>query len=68
MAIYWQGQVGEKDDLGVPIDGVFIDGATIVGPWAIMAPATFKKLGRGLGMGKGQQYEKQPDGRWLKTK
>lgn len=34
----------------------FIDGGTIYGPWAIMCPDCHKKLGSGLGTGKGQEY------------
>lgn len=64
---YWVGTVDVNDDLGVPIDDVFIDGRTIFGPWGRMAPATHKQIGCGLGSGRGQMYQKQPDGRWLKV-
>jgi hypothetical protein len=67
MPRYWTGPVGEKDDFGAPITDEFIDGATLQGPWAIMAPSTWKRHGRGLGSGRGQRYEKQTDGRWLKV-
>lgn len=65
---YWHGDIKSTDDLGLPIDNVFIDGATTMGPWAIMSPVSHKRYGRGLGVGVGQRYEKQPDGKWLKTK
>jgi hypothetical protein len=64
---YWQGPVKSVDDLGHPITTVFIDGATTFGPWAIMNPDTHKQYGRGLGVGRGQKYEKQSDGYWLKV-
>lgn len=44
----------------------FIDGKTAMGPWANMCGACHYKFGMGLGIGKGQRYEKQPDGRWAK--
>jgi hypothetical protein len=64
---YWAGSIGPIDDWGVPITTAFIDGATIFGPWAIMTPSSHKKYGKGLGMGRGQRFEKQNDGRWLRV-
>lgn len=57
MATVWTGSVPDKcDTCGAPIDGEFYDAATKMGP------------GRGrVGPGRGQKYEKQADGRWLKT-
>ncbi len=40
---YWMGNVGSNDDFNEPIDDVFYDGRTVLGPWAIMR--------RGLGVG-----------------
>ena len=65
-SVYWSGDPGEKDDFGFPIKDEFIDGKTQMGPWANMAPSTFKIHGIGLGQGYGQRYKKQADGRWLK--
>ena len=65
---YWSGDVPAQCQLSQrSITDTFIDGATSYGPWAIMHPQAHDMYGRGLGMGKGQQYEKQPDGRWMKT-
>lgn len=65
---YWLGPVGPNDDFGVPIGKVFIDGKTRQGPWAIMSEKAWKAHGVGvLGTGYGQKYQKQADGRWLKT-
>lgn len=66
-ARYWIGEVPSVDDLGNAIVDTFIDGATTYGPWAMMSPASFRRIGRGLGQGVGQKYEKQSDGRWLKV-
>jgi hypothetical protein len=46
----------------------FVDGKTLYGPWANMHPETHEVYGVGLGTGRGQMYQKQPDGRWLKIK
>ena len=51
-----------------PITDMFVDGATTAGPWGNMCwPKCYAKYGRGLGTGKGQKYEKQPNGTFLKT-
>ena len=65
---YWLGPMNRTDDFGYPIRNIFIDGKTKQGPWAIMSPQMWKLHGFGLlGTGYGQKYEKQVDGRWLKT-
>jgi hypothetical protein len=63
---FWMGTVSDNDDFGKPIVDTFIDGKTTMGPWANMNPDSFKQHGVGLGMGKGQLYRKQPDGKWKK--
>ena len=66
--VYWIGSdIDEKDDFNRPIKDEFIDGRTRDGHWAIMAPSSHRIHGYGLGMGRGQRYKKQPDGRWLKV-
>lgn len=63
---YWMGDVPSKCQIsGRPLVDRFVDGATLRG-WAILHPITHTEYGRGLGMGRGQLYEKQADGRWLK--
>lgn len=64
----WLGPVPETDDFGVKIKNVFIDGKTVFGPWAIMAPSSHRSKGCGLGSGKGQRYELGENGDWNKTK
>lgn len=49
-----------------PITAVFIDGKTAMGPWANMCVICHAGNGGKLGTGRGQRYEKQPDGRWAK--
>ena len=68
---YWAGKIGPTDDFGGEITDTFYDAKTMRGPWAIMNPASFARhritRDGSLGMGLGQKYEKQEDGRWLKT-
>jgi hypothetical protein len=65
---YWMGTgIGPNDDFGKPIADEFVDGKTRMGPWAIMSPSSHRMQGLGLGLGKGQRYKKQQDGRWLKV-
>ena len=67
--IFWMGPVPEHCDITyVPITDKFIDGVShAMHAWAIMHPDAHKEFGDGLGTGKGQEYTKQADGRWLKT-
>ncbi len=68
MAKFWQGSEPKTCDCcNQAIVSSFIDGKTIYGQWAVMDTACHKKLGTGLGIGKGQQYDRQPDGRWIKV-
>jgi len=65
---YWHGELGAKDDFGVPYDKVMYDAKTRMGPWANMTAKSWLDYGVGkLGTGYGQRYEKQADGRWLKV-
>ena len=36
---------------------VYIDGKTVLGPWANMCLQCYKTKGIGLGLGKGQKYK-----------
>jgi hypothetical protein len=65
--VYWTGRPPKKDDFGVPLSGAFYDARTRSGPWAIMSPASFKAHGIGTGLGKGQRYEEDHMGRYIKT-
>lgn len=51
-----------------PIKDVFIDGLMrTVGRWANLCPKCHAIHGAGLGLGQGQEFTRQEDGRWLKT-
>ncbi len=66
---YWLGGAPDKCDIGMePITDVFVDGATRFGPWGCLCPSCHAQYGYGLGVGRGQLYQLQSDGKWLKTK
>jgi len=58
MGKIWYGDVNNIDDYGRAIDNVFIYGRTKHAPWAIMNPTSFEMYGVGLGLGKGQKYQR----------
>jgi hypothetical protein len=67
-AKYWLSPLSDTDDFGVPYTAVMYDAKTRMGPWANMTEESFKQHGYGkLGLGLGQKYAKQADGRWLKV-
>jgi hypothetical protein len=65
--VYWLSPVGKADDFGDTVADTIIDGKTKMGPWGLMTPKSFARYGVGLGLGRGQKYSKQPDGKWLKV-
>lgn len=65
---YWTGKPPTHCDItGIEIKDCFIDGRTQQGPWAHMSPEGHAAYGTGLGLGLGQKYRRQADGRWLKV-
>lgn len=67
--VYWLSPLPEEDDFGVPYENEMFDAPTSNGLWANMTRESWerhRKTAR-LGLGYGQRYEKQPDGRWLKV-
>ena len=74
LVTIWLGKVPESCDIChvdlIPAyteGGTFIDGATKFGRWAFMCPTCHNWHGVGLGTGRGQKYQRQPDGKWIKT-
>ena len=66
--MHWIGNVPEKCQMcGDKVIDRFIDGATKLGPWAIMCKECHKRNGRGIGVGKGQRYQLM-QGQWRKVK
>ena len=66
-AVYWSGDLGPRDDFGRLYRDTMYDGKTKMGPWANMTEESWVIYGVGLGIGRGQKYKKQPDGRWMKV-
>jgi len=72
VPVYWVSPVESKCEFcGTPIKNKFYDARiktnTVNGAIAgIACPTCFTLDGCGLGTGKGQEYSKQKDGRWLK--
>lgn len=52
----------------IKIEDKFVDGATRSGPWGNMCPVCHERYGVGFGTGRGQEYTKQADGTFKKTK
>lgn len=52
-----------------PIKDRFVDGRLRdIGQWAYMCPGCHKVHGHGFGIGRGQEFTKQPNGDFVKTK
>jgi hypothetical protein len=68
-------KIGEKahfshyacDICGTPKPQKIIDGVVRGRSWALMCPDCHKLFGVGLGTGKGQLFEKQVDGTYVKV-
>ena len=58
QGLKWAGAAPSSCDIcGSAIhDGHFIDGKTVMGPWANMCPNCHGSYGVGLGVGLGQEY------------
>lgn len=66
---YWCGEAPRVCQIcDREIVGVFIDGKTQWDCWAFMCRDCWEMHGEGLGVGLGQMYGVQKDGRWLKLK
>lgn len=64
---FWLSPVPDLDDLGNVIHDEFYDGRLRGSTaWGLMTPDAWSAAGCGkTGLGNGQRYKKQPDGRWL---
>lgn len=66
--VYWLSAVNNCEICGTPHRDKMVDGKTRMGPWALMCLPCHANNGGRLGLGIGQKYQKQPNGRWLKIK
>ncbi len=65
---FWIGPVPEKCDVcGADLTTKFMDCNTRFGLWGCLCPSCHALDGRGLGPSRGQEYMRQPDGKWLQT-
>lgn len=54
----WMGAIPEKCDVcHNEFKDVFIDGATLMGPWGLLCESCHQEVGIGLGIGRGQKYD-----------
>jgi hypothetical protein len=65
--VFWTGTATHCDMCGERLLSIFIDGRTRHGPWGILCPPCHTTHGVGLGVGRGQRYQRQDTGRWLKV-
>lgn len=69
VPVYWQSPVPRKCDLcGKPIDREFVDGRLGNSTkWFYSDLDCYAREGSGFGLGLGQRYVRQEDGRFLKV-
>lgn len=67
--VYWLSPLGGFDDFGRPYKKVMYDAKTKQSCWANMTEESYleHRYYNTLGLGKGQKYELQDDGKWLKV-
>jgi hypothetical protein len=64
---HWLGQSPTRCEICKrSIEETFVDAATLQGPWMVLCLRCHECHGRGFGPQRGQLYERQPDGQWLK--
>jgi len=63
--VYWCSDVADCDICNQPAQNIMHDAATHRG-WGWLCTKCFDGEGCSLGLGRGQRYEKQTDGRYLK--
>lgn len=65
--VYWMGEIPTACPIcGAKMHHKMVDARLRQGSWATIDLKCHAEHGVGTGVGKGQVYEKQPDGRWLK--
>jgi hypothetical protein len=69
MNKYWSGPLDSCDLCKKDFFGVMYDASVPAwgGRWGNICNNCYIKEGCSLGIGRGQKYEQQTDGRWLKT-
>lgn len=68
LPTYWTGDVPKGCQMtGRKFDGVMYDARLPGGSWGLICQATFDDYNLSLGVGRGQKFELQPNGKWLCT-
>jgi len=67
--VYWLSPLGGFDDFGRPYKKVMYDAKTTQSCWANMTEESWQEHGayKDVGLGRGQKYELQSNGKWLKV-
>lgn len=66
--VYWTSPLEDRCQIsGRRLEGIMYDAKLPGGSWANICHQTFVNMGCQLGLGLGQKYERQLDGRWLKV-
>ncbi|MNV23468.1 hypothetical protein D3C71_1144800 [compost metagenome] len=63
--VYWLSPLRGCDVCDRDFLDIMYDAKTVGGPWGNLCEDCFKTGGVGLGVGLGQMYRRQPDGRFL---
>ena len=64
----WIGPPPAKCDVcHEPIQRMFFDCLTDFGPWGCLCPSCHALHGYGIGQGRGQRYERDNNGNYIKT-
>ena len=66
--VYWLSRLNGCDLCSMDFPGGVMYDARVHGAWGNVCQKCFDADPRAsLGLGRGQKYEKQPDGKWMKT-
>ena len=66
MSKYWIGEITSCDLCHGPFRGDVMYDANVGGPWGNICQRCFDMNGCNLGIGRGQKYQKNSNGRWKK--
>lgn len=64
---YWTSPLHSCDICHNEFKSVMYDAKISSGPWGNLCQSCFDEFDCSLGLGRGQKYELQPNGRWLLT-
>lgn len=66
--LYWVSPAPAVDDFGNTIEDEFVDGRSVLGPWGLFTPKSWRTYGCGqFGTGHGQKYRRDETGNFAKV-